>query len=177
MAHDPALEELLRETPLLQHLDRKVQDELLARIETRRFRAGEAVIETGSSGDTLLVLLRGEVDVYAREGTSRFRVARLGPGELLGEMAFFSPRTPRSADVVGHEAGALAIVPHELYAGLCRTNPQVAASMEKAVLAVLADRLEDTNRTMATLMDRYKTSGLSAAMQWLGRFFGKQERA
>jgi CRP-like cAMP-binding protein len=53
----------------------------------------------GEVGHAMYVLLEGEVEVeVAEEGGARTTVARLGPGEFLGEMALFDGER-RSATV------------------------------------------------------------------------------
>lgn len=165
-------DELLRLTPLFRSLERGVQDELLRRVTWKNFQEGEVLLSTGEPGRSLLILLRGKVEVQAREGSTMFRVALLESGAFFGEMAFFDPAAARTAHVVGRAAGVVANLPHEAYAALARTNPAAAANVEKAILAVLADRLEETNRTMAQLMDSYRSSGLQSALVWLGKLFG-----
>lgn len=162
-------EELLRQTPLLRSLDRRLQDEIVARVEFRAFNDGDRLVEAGTPGRSILLMLRGQAEVWAREGQRRLRVASMEPGALVGEMTFFSPDMPRTADVVGRGSGMLAILTVELYEGLCRTDPAAASALEKAVLTLLADRLEETNRVMAHLMENYRASGLTAALEWLGR--------
>ncbi len=160
-------DELLRQSALFRSLERNLQDEVVDRVLYRSFKAGDRIVEAGAPGRALLVLLRGSAEVYAREGSSRIRVAALGPGELFGEIAFFSPELPRTADVLGVEAGMVAVLSADLYQDLTRTNPAAATAMEKAVLATLTDRLEGTNAMLAHLMDRYRTAGLGSAVQWL----------
>ena len=175
MAPDLTPEELLRQTPLFRTLDRRVQADLAAQVQYRTFRDGDVIIEAGASGRTLLLMLRGTAEVFAREGASRLRLSVLQPGALFGEISFFSPTASRTADVVGKEPGMLAILSTELYTGLCRSNPAAAAALEKAVLTLLADRLEETNRMMAGLMDDFRSSGIQAALGWLSRLFGGKE--
>lgn len=165
-------DELLRQTPLFRSLERKVQDQVSLRADFRSFKEGDRILEAGMPGRALLVVLKGSVDVYAREGNTRLRVARVEAGELLGEIAFFMPDHPRTADVIGKSPGLLAFIPLELYQEWCRTSPGSAAALEKAVLNVLADRLEETNRLMAHLMAQYRSSGLTSALQWLRGLVG-----
>lgn len=171
---NPALppDELLRQSDLFRSLERRVQDEIVDRVIYRSFKEGERILEVGAPGRALLVLLRGRAEVFARDGSSRLRVARLEPGALFGEIAFFSPDLPRTADVVGTEPGMVAVLGAELYQELARTNPAAAMAMEKAVLAVLTDRLEDTNEMLAQLMDRYRKAGLGSALSWLRGLVG-----
>ncbi len=167
MSPDLPPDELLRRSTLFRTLERGVQDEIAARVLYRSFKEGDRILEAGAPGRALFVLLSGQAEVYAREGSSRFRVALLEPGALFGEIAFFSPEQARTADVVGREPGMVAMLSAELYQELSRTRPLTAIAMEKAVLSVLTDRLAETNAMMAQLMDRARLSGPSAATGWL----------
>ena len=173
MPESLSLDEILRLSPLFRTVDRKAQDELIEQLHLREFRAGDRLIAAGDTTHHLLFLLQGTADVWARDGERRYRVASLEAGALLGEMSFFNPRAPRTADVVATTHGAVAAMTTGMYDALCRDNPNVAAALEKAVLSLLADRLEETNRTMAHLMDQYRSSGLQAALGWLARLFKK----
>lgn len=172
MVTDLTPDELLRQTPLFRSLERGVQDQVSLRADLRSFKEGDRILEAGTPGRALLLVLKGSADVYAREGATRIRVARVEAGELLGEIAFFVPDHPRTADVIGRVPGIVAFIPYELYQEWCRTSPSSAAALEKAVLSVLADRLEETNRLMAHLMAQYRSSGLAAALTWLRGLVG-----
>ncbi len=50
----------------------------------------------GDTGDSLFMILAGEVEVLKRFGAEPEVVGRLGPGEYFGEMALLG-RHPRSA--------------------------------------------------------------------------------
>ncbi len=63
------------------------------------WQAGARVLEEGSHGPRLMVLLEGSVEVLRSdaEGTAR-SIAQLGPGEVLGEMSLLLD-LPRTATV------------------------------------------------------------------------------
>lgn len=174
MGIEPHADELLRETDLFRSLEHGVQDELASRVMYRAFDVGERLIEAGRPGRALLILLRGGAEVYAREGGSRLRVAALEAGEIFGELTFFTPDAPRTADVVGTSPGVVAVISFELYQELARRSPAAGTAIEKAVLSTLASRLEETNRTMAQLMDRYRSSGMGSALEWLRGLLGSR---
>lgn len=165
-------DELLRRSPLFQSLERRVQDEVAERVIYRSFKEGDRILEAGAPGRALLVLLKGRAEIYGRDGNTRVRLAVLEAGAVFGEIAFFSPDLPRSADVVGLSAGMVAVFSSDLFAELEARNPAAATAMEKAVLAVLTDRLENTNAMLAHLMDRYRSAGPGSAFQWLRGLLG-----
>lgn len=64
------------------------------RLHYRRVPAGTRIIEEGAPGDSLIILISGQVAV-SKQGTT---VGQLGSGAVLGEMALIT-RSPRSATV------------------------------------------------------------------------------
>ena len=89
--------ELLRSLPVFAEFERVELWEVLRITSWRRLGDGVALMEEGGESRAFGVLLDGEVEV-SLEGRT---LARLGPGEVLGEMAFLDPVSPRrSATVV-----------------------------------------------------------------------------
>lgn len=172
MVHVPANAELLYDSPLFRSMEAEVQEHLAQRAKYLSFRKDERILKAGEPGGALLVLLSGSAEVYVRDGSSRLRIAVVSPGDLLGEISFFAPDVARTADVVGHEPGVVAELAVELYHELARVRPHAAAAIEKAVLAVLADRLEATNALIAPMMDRYRGDGTAGALTWLRGLMG-----
>jgi serine/threonine protein kinase len=73
--------------------------EVVHRAKWRRFGFGDALYRKGDQGNTFHIIAQGEVEVY-REGR---RVARMGQGTSVGEMAYLAPNPElrtHSADVV-----------------------------------------------------------------------------
>src|SRR4051812_15399494 len=54
----------------------------------KAYKAGETVFEEGELGDSLFVIMTGEVEVVRRDGDGQQRtIATLGPTEFFGEMS------------------------------------------------------------------------------------------
>jgi eukaryotic-like serine/threonine-protein kinase len=88
--------ELLRSLPVFTEFERVELWEVLRITSWRKVGDGVALMEEGSDSRAFGVLIDGEVEV-SLEGKL---LARLGPGEVLGEMAFLEPTQPtRSATV------------------------------------------------------------------------------
>jgi uncharacterized protein (TIGR02266 family) len=52
------------------------------------YREGDVIIQEGSSGDWIYVVLSGTVEISKKIGGQKHVVAMLGPGEVFGELGF-----------------------------------------------------------------------------------------
>jgi CRP-like cAMP-binding protein len=87
-ARERVLRNLLSSSPLFKPFDHKQQMDLLSRFEGHEVQPGTVLIREGDPGKGLFVILLGEVEVLKSEsGGGERPVARLGTGELFGEMA------------------------------------------------------------------------------------------
>lgn len=87
--------ELLRGLPLFELCSKRDLRRIAALAEERRVEEGTELIREGEPGTEFYVVVEGEVDVRRRGR----RVARLGDGSYVGEIALLS-RSPRTATVV-----------------------------------------------------------------------------
>jgi Fe-S-cluster-containing hydrogenase component 2/CRP-like cAMP-binding protein/thioredoxin reductase len=65
---------------------RMLQDSA-ARIDVKRYKAGETVFVQGDSGDSLYVVRSGGLTLFRKDGESEVAIAQVPAGDLLGEMA------------------------------------------------------------------------------------------
>jgi CRP-like cAMP-binding protein len=70
-------------------------EELAAKLRPAHYDAGDTVFRQGETGDDVLLVREGEIDVVRDDPAGERRLARLGPGSLVGEIAVLtgSPRT------------------------------------------------------------------------------------
>lgn len=125
----------LGETSLLQGFSRKEREILEAYFVLRSFPAGFLLFQTGEPGDTLYVLLRGDVEIRIpgkRKRKKRIAVTRYGPGMAFGEVAFLNPG-PRTADAITVQASELALISNRDLQRLCRTHPTLAMRLLMAL--------------------------------------------
>ena len=124
--------ELLKGTPLFEHCskqdlnaDRQIADEL-------DLREGKVLIQEGERGREFFVIVSGEVEVR-RKGR---KVATLGPGSFVGEMALLS-KIPRTATVTAITPLDVLVITDrafldlldkmpELWLKVARTRPSVS---------------------------------------------------
>jgi len=88
--------ELLRALPAFTEFERVELWEVLRITTWRKLSDGAALMTEGEESRTFGVLIDGEVEVSLEERV----LARLGPGEVLGEMAFLNPNEPRRTATV-----------------------------------------------------------------------------
>lgn len=124
-----------------------MSSETLARLEhrmrRREFAPRAVIVREGSSDDSAFLVLSGRVAVRRKDQDSgiEFLLAELGEGEMFGEMALLT-RKPRAASIVALEATTCGIIEQSDFDQLLAEHP----SAGRAMMAVLAERLEAANR-------------------------------
>lgn len=89
-------------SPVPELFDGMSEDEigaLLAGLETKIYPDRAIAIEEGDSGDSLFLIKAGKARVVAHMFGREIELARLGEGDLFGEVAFLTGR-PRTASVI-----------------------------------------------------------------------------
>jgi CRP-like cAMP-binding protein len=112
----------------------------LGDVERRRFGAGEFICREGDPGQEAYVIHSGAIEVKRRiNGTDKV-LARLGEGELVGEMALFR-KAPRSADMVAAIDTELLVITYERLEWLIRNRAPLTLEILKRLseLVVSAD--------------------------------------
>jgi CRP-like cAMP-binding protein len=125
--------ELIRETPLFENLSRRELARVARIVEEQELEAGTELITEGAPGDTFFVVVEGELDVRRRGR----RVARLGPGSFVGEIALLS-RAPRVATVTAATALRVLALDGDDFVGLLDSIPELWLKVARA----LAERID-----------------------------------
>jgi CRP/FNR family transcriptional regulator, cyclic AMP receptor protein len=112
----------------------------------RNVKAGEALIRSGEPDRTLYFVLNGELEIIVRstDGLSMGRVAVVGAGSVLGELAFFDGG-PRSAGAWAVNDCNVAAMTPDQYTAFERSSPTLAHGLVLALGRILATRLRRTN--------------------------------
>jgi hypothetical protein len=114
----------------------------------RTLAAGSVIIREGEEGDGFFLLVKGEVAVTleARE------LAKIQPGGCFGEMVYFAKRgTPRNTTVTARTKVTVIEVRAE---ALRSATDACQNAFNKAVMRMLVERLDQTNRLLAQAVRR-----------------------
>jgi tRNA A-37 threonylcarbamoyl transferase component Bud32 len=119
--------------------------EVVHRARWQRHAVGDALYRKGDTGDSFHIVAQGRIDVY-RDGE---RVARLGTGTSVGEMAYLAPSEDlkvHSADVLVAEAATtVSFTP----AALEMLSPATRHLFDRAFIRVLVRRLHAAHEALA----------------------------
>lgn len=126
---------LLRQVPLFKSLDPS-QLQRLAELATDIHAGdGDVLMRQGQTGDEFFVVISGNV-VIEREGQ---RLARLGPGNFLGEIALIDGR-PRTASAMADGEAHLLVLDQRQFGAVLDEFPGVGREVARA----LVDRIRRT---------------------------------
>jgi len=119
--------------------------EVVHRAKWQRFSFGHALYRRGEEGGSFHILAQGEVEVF-REG---LRVAQLGAGTSVGEMAYLAPSAElrrHSTDVIVTEATTtISFTPETL----SQVSPNCRHLFDEAFIRVLVRRLHSAHEALA----------------------------
>jgi serine/threonine protein kinase len=119
--------------------------EVVHRARWQRFKYGHRIYRRGQEGRTFHIIAQGQVEVF-REGQ---RVARLGAGTSVGEMAYLAP----SADLRRHSTDVVVSEPATTISFTPETLEQLSMDsrhgFDKAFIQVLVRRLHAAHEALA----------------------------
>ena len=118
--------------------------------DIRKVQSGDALIQRGEPDRTLYFVLRGELEIIVQssDGLTMGRVARVGAGVVLGELAFFDGG-PRSATAWAVTPCEVAAMSPDQYAAFELARPRLAHALLFALGRTLATRLRRTTAKVA----------------------------
>jgi signal transduction histidine kinase len=142
----------LRQVPLLADLSEEDLEQLYGMATTVSIPAGELVLREGDPGDSLFVVLDGQLEVTKRQGRQDVLLAVYKPGQFFGEMALLE-QAPRSASVRTLRESRLLVISQAAF----QTLLSCSASAPLKILHIVTSRLRSTE---SMLIQNEKMAGL-----------------
>lgn len=137
----------LRKIPLLANLTDEEMARVKADLRIRQYARRDVVLQKGGSGDSLLFLLSGQLQVIdITEDGRAIGLRILMPGEFFGEIAVINGSS-RSASVVALSPVLVALLPRPTALHLFSHSPSVANQM----LRHLAQKIQRDSEFRALL--------------------------
>ena len=118
---------------------------VLKSCEFRTSETGETVCKIADPSDDFSILLSGSLGVYDRQNT---QVGSVEPVAPVGEMGLFTGQ-PRSATVRVTQPSTLLVLKRAAFARLCRQQPEIYRHVNRNVIHILVQRLQDSRSRYA----------------------------
>ncbi|CAK0763510.1 Cyclic nucleotide-binding domain-containing protein [Gammaproteobacteria bacterium] len=148
---DALLLRLLSQVRLFAGFQRSDLLEILNVIEKVVFARGEYIFYEGDLGESLYILISGEVQVIKGKTTHHpIEITRFSPGESFGEMALVEKK-PRSASIRTLDRCTVLRLNGKDLVHL----PNAAAKLHFNIAKLLATRLRDSNEIILGLKEHH----------------------
>lgn len=129
----------LRAHPLFEALPQKDLARLIEMASPIHLDQGEVLMEEGTPGGSLYLLLDGEFMVTKRSGQQDVQIAVRGPGEVFGEISILD-QAPRSATLTATKPSSLLELDQRAFQDVIESSPPAAL----ALLGTITSRLRNT---------------------------------
>lgn len=133
----------------------------------RQVDKGDVLFTQGTSGNSVFLILDGELDLIRRSQNSVFSMGKVGPGQFIGEKALLgnNPFLRMATAVVLSNLVVLELGPTE-FAQLEKDNPSVYAALLKTAFRTLVERQNQTEE-LVSVMREYEPE--ERFVQWIYR--------
>jgi len=137
----------LRRVKVLAALADEQLERLAGFVDLQEVPQWSVVVKQGEAGDSLFLILEGELRARLNIAGRETILATLGVGEFFGDLSIFD-HGPRSADVVANRDSLLAKVSAEAVERLIKEAPGTAAPIIFAMGRTLATRIRADNKRL-----------------------------
>ena len=144
---------------LFQDLEDRELEQVLSRTRPREFPAGQVIIHEGDPGDSLYIMVEGEVEITKRltlvldKDTPKERVMirlKAEDGVYFGEMSLLE-NDPRSATVTALSDCRLLELYQKDFLELVRNDPAMGLKLLLRLAQLLSRHLRKTNQDVVKL--------------------------
>ena len=131
--------DFLKKIPLFDGMSKKDLTAVARAADETTVSSGEVIVFQDDTAPAAYILVTANAVVRRNNR----KVAELGPGDVVGELALISD-SPRNATVVATNDGTVLEVPRRHFLGLIEGSPALA----RRLLAQLADRLAAADKKL-----------------------------
>jgi CRP-like cAMP-binding protein len=138
-----------KQLPLFSDLSPEEIVDVLRIARMGSFEPGDRLMARGERGDWAFVIEQGEGSVRVEDASGRdVEVARVGPGEVLGELSLVDGQ-PRSADVVAISKISGYRIDRAEFERMRKALDPAAFKMLRRMAITVSDRLRDINEVVS----------------------------
>ncbi len=135
---------VLKGMPIFRYLSYRELVRLMNITQVRRYDDGEVIIEEGTEGEELFILLEGK----ARLSKGDAYITTLEQGDHFGEMALVDS-APRSATIAAEDEARLMIITRTDFYEIIRNESKLSVKLLWSFVQVLTDRLRKTTAQLS----------------------------
>ena len=146
----------LKEIPLFRNLSESMLAEFSGYFKQTSYGAGDVIFKEKSTGDTLYILVNGEVVIEKaldEEGREFKTLAILSAGDFFGEMAVLEEGQARFAQARASADAALFEVGRPQFFAFIKEHPETGISIFSAIMRTVFRRLQHTSSELTMLFD------------------------
>lgn len=126
----------------------KLADELADLVELKQLNVGETLIDQGSSGNDIYLIIAGRLEILVNGRVIAHRTAN----DHVGEMAAIDPAQPRTATVRSSEVSLVAKLTEDNFTRLAEKHSE----MYKSIALELMRRLHERNNLVRPVHERIR---------------------
>ena len=152
----------LRAFAAFSHLEEDQESRLLATTRERSFDAGENFLEHTELSRDAYLIAEGRVDLKRNTSIGDLTLARLGPGEIVGEMSFLES-FPRSVTAETAEPTRLLLFDHAAVRATIEEDPVFEVALYWAFWKSLSAKLRATNEYLLRFFEAGDDGGAAVA--------------
>jgi CRP-like cAMP-binding protein len=112
----------------------------------RTVPAGQPLMRLGGEGREMFLVIDGMLEARLETETGWELLRRMGRGELVGEVGFYTRK--HSAEVVVVERARLLRLTEKTFERLNQRSPGIAAILYRNLSRIMASRLADTTERL-----------------------------
>lgn len=130
--------------PLFRDLPKLELYQLVNELPIETFEEGQYVFHEGEPGNSLYVVVKGELQIMLAAGTEdEMHLRTCGPGEYVGEMSLIMPKGRRTASVRATTTTQLWVMTRDKFNECLQRWPFLAYSM----VSIMSERLDSSNES------------------------------
>lgn len=145
----------------------------------KKLNKGDVLFRENDPSDAMYVIKSGKIAIMKVKGSSEIQLAELGPGDMLGEMAFFDNK-PRSAGAKALSNAEVIELPFKALNAQFKTFPEWLKAIMRTVNTHLRNantkikNLEKTAEDEATFFTPHLVTRLSAILGLVAHRYGEK---
>jgi len=142
------LDEIIDEMPMFKEFsDKEIKGFVKMDHALVEYHRGDTIIHENDELKTIYLLLKGSIMIVKKEEEHTIRLAKLKPGEIFGEMSFFSKKKRQSDAVANDDVLVLKMDENFFQKG----SPAIRDKVKDFFIELLINRLDAMNESIMSI--------------------------